>query len=277
MAYYIVSAKKTFTFFYEPYIFDNAATCTQTCTCSNSSVPEHALTVTHLSGMEQYPRGHKHIQGCEKFINVETLIQRAHTHGYHYVLLNERRNILLFIISSVETSVGDKGISAVYQELVKKQHDIVKLIEMQALAMIVARSKALLLGMKVINTSYQYDLAKDVCGIVKTAASKLRKHMSSYTFDHLNCVGDLPCFTENIDKDELSLEDRVSANGKILLEQILNETQYAWMLNLQTNDWAVPEANPYHSIDPLNFLDHSGESVVKTFDVKHAYNSARCL
>jgi hypothetical protein len=172
--------------------------------------------------------------------------------------------------------VGTKGISAVYDELVKKQNDLIKLIEMQSLAMIVARISALSLGMKFINTNYQYDLGNDICGIVKTAAFKLKKRMNSYTFDNLDCVGD-PCFTENTDKNDMALEDRVTANGKTLLEQILSDTTYAWMLTLQTDDWPIPEANPHFHMDPMNYLDQSGEGVLKSFDLKKAYDSARCM
>jgi hypothetical protein len=276
MAYYIVSAKKTFTFYYDPFVFDNATACSQKCTCSNSSVPEYALSINHLSGVEQFARGHKHIQGCEKFINVENLIHSAHKQGYRHVMLNDQRNVLKLIISSLETNVGDKGVTAVYQELVKKQNDIIKLIEMHSLAMIVARLKALSLGMKVVNTNYQYDLGGDVCGVVKTAASKLRKRMTSYTFGNLGCVDNL-CFTENTENDELLLEDRVGANGKTLLEQLLSDTNYAWMLTFQTNDWPLPETNPYYHIDPLNFLDSPGDGVLKDFDLKKALDSSRCV
>lgn len=226
--------------------------------------------------MDQYARGHKHIQYCEKFINIENLVYKGYSHGYRYVVVNERRNTLKLLISTIEASIGTRGVSAVYHELVNKKDDIVKLIEMQSLSIIVARLRALMLNMKVININYQFDLESDVCGVVTAAASKLRKHISGSTYNNLGCEEDTVCFHENTRNDELTLEDRVSSDGKILLENILKDTKYEWMLTLQTNDWPIPEANPYYSIDPLNFLDKSGEGVLKTFNLKTAYDTARC-
>ena len=275
MGYCIISSKKTFSFFYEPYMFDNATKCSRKCTCSNSTTPDYALNVVHFHS-EQYPRGHKHILGCEKFVNIENLVHNAHAQGYHYVVLNERRNTLKLLVSAIETNVGKRGVTAVYHELERKQNDLIKLIEMQSLAMIVARLTAQLHGMKVINTNYQYDMDSDVCEIVKTAASKLKRRISPYSFENLNCFGN-PCFVEGTDMDDSPLENRVTENGKTLLNQLLNTTIYSWMLNFETNDWPVPEANPNYHLDPFNFLDQVGDGVEKNFDLRQSLDKARCL
>jgi hypothetical protein len=193
-------------------------------------------------------------------------------------MLNEKKNILMLIIASFEANVGVRGVAAVYQELVNKQNDIIKLIEMHSLAMIVARLRAQSLGMTVVNTNYQFDLGNKVCDVVQTAASMLRKHITSYTLSNLNCSTN-PCFAQNTDKDEWLLADRVSENGKILLETILGETKYAWMLSLQTNEWPSPEDNPYYSIDPMNFIDstHGGMIQKQQLDLQKASALARCM